>query len=658
MIESLNEGIAFHKSGKLDKAKKIYEKIIKKYPNNFEVINLLGIISLQLKNYNEAIILINKAIGINPNHHALYNNLGVSYKELFEHDNAIKAFNKAIELNPIYAEAYNNLGIVYKNINQYDEAYKNYSKSIELKVNYAEAYNNLGVLYKELKKYDEAITVFSTAIELNKNYYQAYENRADTYFVHSRYLLAIEDYSVLKELNPEKKNLYEISIFTIKNLICDWKDYKEEISNFEEKLKKDEVIIDPMHVLRCLDSLNIIKNNSKRYNESYNEFNLGNFSKKKLNYKIKEKIKIGYYSADFRSHPVGHLISDLLECHDKKNFEIIGFYFDKYPDDKVTKRISKAFDKLYYTKNFTNEDIVLKSRNEEVDIAVDLMGYTRNNRTNIFLQQLAPIQVNFLGYPGTTAHNINYIIADKYLIPNENQKFYFEKIIYMPDCYQPSDSKRNVLIANYNHKVFNFVESNIKLCCLNEPSKISPLIFNSWMQILKKTKNTVLFLLEFNSYYKHNLTNEAKKQGIESGRLIFLPKLPYEEHLIRFKFFDLFLDTFPYSAHTTANEALWSGVPLISLAGQSFQSRVSSSLLYNLEMDDLITHNLKDYEELAVLLGNNPSKLKEIKNKLLNNAKKTNVFNTKIYTSNLEKAYKQIYEAHKNNLKLDHIYLN
>jgi predicted O-linked N-acetylglucosamine transferase (SPINDLY family) len=286
------------------------------------------------------------------------------------------------------------------------------------------------------------------------------------------------------------------------------------------------------------------------------------------------------------------------------------------------------------------------------------MGYTRNNRTNIFLQQLAPIQVNFLGYPGTTAHNINYIIADKYLIPNENQKFYFEKIIYMPNCYQPSDSKRNALIENHNHKDFNFVESNIKLCCLNEPSKISPLIFNSWMQILKKTKNTVLFLLEFNSYYKHNLTNEATKQGIEPGRLIFLPKLPYEEHLIRFKFFDLFLDTFPYSAHTTANEALWSGVPLISLAGQSFQSRVSSSLLHNLEMDDLITHNLKDYKDLAVLLGNNPSKLKEIKNKLLNNAKKTNVFNTKIYTSNLEKAYKQIYEAHKNNLKPDHIYLN
>jgi tetratricopeptide (TPR) repeat protein len=658
MSESLNEGIAFHKSGKLDQAKNIYEKIIKQNPNNFEAINLLGIISLQLQDNDQAIILIKKAITINHKHHALYNNLGVAYKNLKKYDEAIINFNKAIELNPSYAEAYNNLGIIFKNTNQHKEAHKNYIKSIILKPNYAEAYNNLGLLYKELKKYDEAIINFNKAIELNPSYAEAYNNRADTFFLYEKYILAIEDYNKLKELKPENKYLFEISIFIIKSIICDWKDYEETLLGLKKKLINNEIYIDCINILRNFDSLNIIKNNTSTEDLRLIIKSQGELYKKNLNYKKNKKIKIGYYSADFRNHPVGHLISDLLESHNKNDFEIIGFYFNKYPDDKVTKRISKAFDKFYYTKEISDDDIILKSRKLGIDIAVDLMGITRGSKTNIFIKQLAPIQINFLGYPGTTPNNNDYIIGDKYLIPEDSQKFYFEKIIYMPDCYQPSDSKRPVFNTDYYSKEFNLAKANIKLCCLNDSSKINPLIFNAWMQILEKTKNSFLFLLESNNYCKDNLISEAKRQNVSSNRLIFLSKLPYEDHLSRFRMFDLFLDTFPYCSHTTANESLWSGVPIISLSGESFQSRVSSSLLSNLKMDELITTNIEDYKNLSISILNNPLKLKEIKSKLINNAKKSNIFNTKLYAINLEKAYKEIYNRHKNNLQPKHIYIH
>jgi predicted O-linked N-acetylglucosamine transferase (SPINDLY family) len=659
MINGLNEAITLHKLGKLLEAKKIYKKILKKNPNNFEIINLLGVISLQSKKYDEAIILIKEALKINPNHHSLYNNLGVAYKELKKNDIAIKNFKKAIELNPNYAEAYNNLGIIFKNINQYEESIQNYLKSIQLKANYIEAYYNLGLLYKELKKYKEAIINFNKAIELNPNYIEAYKNRAETYHLKNQYLLSIKDYCRLKEINPEKKYLYETSIFFLNNLICNWNNYKKNLSDLESKLSNNKIVVEPLHAMKCTDSLISIKNNTLNYNKSNINYNLNDLFKKNLNFKNKNKIKIGYYSADFRIHPVGHLICNLLESHNKDNFEIIGFYFNKYPEDKITKRIFSALDKFYYVNNMSDKDIILESRNLGIDIAVDLMGYTNSDRKNIFTNRLAPIQINFLGYPGTTAHNIDYIISDKYLIPSENQDYYFEKIIYMPDCYQPNDSKRISFLSNKHfNKKYNFKETNLRFCYFTDPSKINPIIFNCWMKILRKTQNTVLCLSDHGDDYKTNLINEASKQNIDINRLIFLAKLPYEDYLKNLRSFDLFLDTFPYSSHTTANEVLWSGVPLISLKGQSFHSRGSSSFLHHLGMNELITSNIKDYESLAIFLGNNPLKLKEIKNKLIRNMKTSNVFNIKIYTSNLEKAYKLTYERNQKNLKPENIYLN
>jgi predicted O-linked N-acetylglucosamine transferase (SPINDLY family) len=611
MNEILNKGLTFHKAGNLEEARLIYEQLLKKDQNNFELINLLGVISLQQKKYDDAIIQISKAISINSNHQALYNNLGVAYKEMENYEDAIKNFKKAIEIKSNYAEAYNNLGIIFKKKNQYEEAYNNYKTAIKLNPNYAEAYNNLGLLYGDSKRYEESIINFSKAIELNNNYIDAYKNRANIYSLYKKQPLAIKDYNKLKILEPEKENIYESLIFFNKNQICEWKDYKKILRKIENYLINNEIIIDyinPWKLLSWTDSLRVIKNNLIHYNNK--EYNIKNYKKKIFSVSKKKKIRIGYYSPDFRRHAVSHLIANVFECHDKNNFETIGFHFCKYRDDDMTKRISKTFDKFFYVRDISDQDLISQSKNLEIDIAIDLAGHTEDNRINIFSKGIAPIQINFLGYPGSLGPYMDYIVADKNLIPEKNKEFYFEKIIYMPDSFQPYDSKKNTAHNNYGREKFNLPKSGFVYCSFNSIYKINPAIFNCWMRILKKTKNTFLCLLESNDSCKENLIAEALKRGVSASRILFSPLVDYEDIFQRYRFCDLFLDTFPYVAHTTASEALSCGLPLLTMRGENFQSRVSSSLLKNLNIPELITSNIEDYERLAIYLANNPEKLK------------------------------------------------
>jgi predicted O-linked N-acetylglucosamine transferase (SPINDLY family) len=660
MNEILKKALNFHKNGRLEEAKKIYEIVLEKNPNNFEIINLLGVVSSQLNEHVKAINLINKAININSNHPSLYNNLGAIYKEIEEYDQAIKNFEKAIRLNPNYAEAYNNLGIIFKKKNQYKEAYNNYKIAIKINPNYAEAYNNLGLLFAETKNFKESIVNLSKAIDMNNNYIDAYKNRANIYSLNKQNFLAIKDYNKLKILEPDKEIIYESLIFFNKNQVCDWKDFKKNLRKIENYLTNNQSITDyinPWKLLSCTDSLEIIKKNTNNYNNK--EFGNKENKKKIFSYTYpKKKIRIAYYSPDFRRHAVSHLIANVYESHNKDNFEIIGFHFSKSPDDDMTKRISIAFDKFFDVKNISDQDVISQSKDLKIDVAIDLAGHTADNRTNIFVNRVAPIQINFLGHPGSAGPYMDYIIADKNLIPDKNQKFYFEKIIYMPDCYQPHDSKKNIGNSNYGRTKFNLPESNFLYCCFNSVYKINPLIFNSWMRILKKTKNTALCLLEGNDSCKENLLTEASKRGIDANRIFFSPHVVYEDVFQRFKLCDLFLDTFPYSAHTTASEALSSGLPLLTITGESFQSRVSTSLLKNLNIPELITSNIEDYENFAICLANNPEKLKEIRKKLLSSINSSNTFNAKIYTKNLEKAYLQTYDNYYKNLAPENIYIN
>ena len=292
-------------------------------------------------------------------------------------------------------------------------------------------------------------------------------------------------------------------------------------------------------------------------------------------------------------------------------------------------------------------------RELEIDIAIDLMCHTGDyNRFSLFLERLAPIQINFLGYPGTSgSNNLDYIVADKILIEQDEQKFYSEKIIYLPDTYQPNENNKKISNNLVKKENFDLPEDKFVFCCFNSHQKINPTIFDAWIYILKKTENSVLWLLKDNNFSQNNLKLLIEKNGIDPNRLIFAEHLKMEDHLQRIKFADLFLDTFPYNAHTTCSDALRVGIPVLTLKGNSFASRVAASLLNTINLNELIVTNIEDYKKLAIKIYNEKNYLDEIKNKIAINKKKSNLFKVEIYTKNIEKAYKKVYQNYLEGIK-------
>jgi predicted O-linked N-acetylglucosamine transferase (SPINDLY family) len=374
--------------------------------------------------------------------------------------------------------------------------------------------------------------------------------------------------------------------------------------------------------------------------------------KKKLN----KKIRIGYYSADFREHAMSYLLANLFEQHDKSKFELIAFSFGSEKNDEIKNRISNSFDKFVDVNSKSDKEIYKLSKDFKIDIAVDLMGFTQNSRFNIFIQRCAPIQVNYLGYPGTSGANcIDYLIADKILIPKENQKYFSEKIVYMPDSYQVNDSKRKISDKVFTKKELNLPEDGFVFCCFNQSYKITPYVYDIWMKLLKRVDGSVLWLIKDSDIGSHNLKKEAQKRGVEPDRIIFAEKMSNSEHLARHRLADLFIDTFPYTAHTTCSDALWSGLPVITKMGESFVSRVSASLLTAIGLPELITKTEKDYEELTFKIARDKSLLNEIKKKLNKNRAIKPLFNTKLFTKNIESAFQIMHERYHSDIPIKNI---
>ncbi len=339
------------------------------------------------------------------------------------------------------------------------------------------------------------------------------------------------------------------------------------------------------------------------------------------------------------------LLIRLFELHDKSKFELIAFSLKTKNNEKIKERIISSFDKFIDADSMSDREIVQTSRKLKIDIAVDLMGFTKSNRFGIFVERCAPIQINYLGYPGTLgSKSIDYIIADKIIIPKENEKYYSEKIIYLPNTYQVRDSTQKISKNIFKKNDIGLPENSFVFCCFNKHYKITPNVFDIWMRILNKVDNSILWLIQDTNNGIQNLFKEAQNRNVDPKRIIFANRINTEKHLARHKMADLFIDTFPYTAHTTCSDALWSGLPVITRIGQSFASRVSASLLSAIGLPELITKSAEEYENLIFELSTNLQRLDEIKNKLRENISTKPLFNTELFTKNIELAYKTAYE--------------
>ena len=615
----LKKAVNLYEKDQLNSAKEIALHIYNSKPHHFDNLRLLNLICFKKKDFSSALDFINKAIKINPNFAEAYNERGNTLNELKQLQLAIKSYDQAIKLNPKYADAYYNKGLVLHELKRIELAIENYDQAIKINPNHVYSHNNKGYALQKLKKIEASIESFYNVLKIDPNF---------------DFLLG--------------------ELVHAKNKLCDWNSFNKDLETLKNKINEKKKSSTPFPILQLYDSPSIQKNTAEIYvkEKFYKEKILNPISIVAKN----KKIRLGYYSADFYNHAMSYLLAGLFKQHDKSKFELFAFSFGPEKNDEMSKKIPNYFNDFVKVNFKTDKEIAEISRNLKIDIAIDLLCFTTNNRMGIFSERCAPIQINYLGYPGTSGANfIDYIIADKILIPKESQKYYSEKIIYLPNTYQARDSSLKISNKIFKREELGLPKNAFVFCCFNQNNKITPNIFDIWMKILKTVDKSVLWLLEDNSIAVKNLKKEAKKRKIDPERIIFAKRMPMADHFARHKCADLFIDTFPYGAHTTCSDSLWAGLPIVTLMGKSFASRVGSSLLNAINLGELITTTEKEYEKLIMELANNSYRLKEIRNKLHKNRFTKPLFDTKLYTKNIELAYTKIYEKHLNKLSVENI---
>ena len=437
--------------------------------------------------------------------------------------------------------------------------------------------------------------------------------------------------------------------------LCDWNDIDSLITNIMKKADNNEKTIRSFYLLSLVDDPEIQGKVSKIYFKDRNP--RSNLLPQIKNHPKHNKIKIGYFSADFREHPVSYLTAELYETHDRNQFEVHAFSYGPDTKDEMNLRIKAGVDHFHDVREMSHKEIATLSRSLEIDIAVDLSGATHSSKTEVFAMLAAPIQTSYIGWLGTMgADYYDYLIAAEGMIPKKNQKYFSEKIVYLP-TYQVNDSKESLPKAIFSRKDLGLPEDSFVFCCFNNTFKITPEAFDSWARILNGVEQSVMMIYVSNKHAQKNLIKEIKLRNIDPKRLIFGERLSRAEYLDRYRSADLFLDTFPYNAGTTASDALRMGLPLLTINGNSFNSREAANIVHAVNLPEMITSSQEEYESLAIELANNPKKFRIIKEKLADNLPSAPLFDTPRFTKNLESAYKIMFKRYHDKLEADHIYV-
>lgn len=686
--EMIGQAIQAFQTGDLVSAETILTKVLQAHKNNLPAIHIMGLIHASNGKHTEAAKFLKKALALNPNEPSLLYNLGKALSEsgydseaiahyrkalnsipnnpeiwlglgkslsaLAQLEEALGAFKRALELKPSYIEALINSAIAYRTLKQHDQALASLHQAIQVAPNFPDAWLGLGNTYVSLKMHEDAILAFNKAIELNPDYAEAWSKKAAALNQLKKHDLAIEAHQRAMAIKPLSFELGRL--IHQKMLICDWDGFKELSASVKIAVQNKEKVADPFGYQGISESEEDLKLCAEIFG---NEFFKPQHSSKLGTKKHHGKIKVGYVCGEFREQATSILMTGIYEHHDKSQFEIYAFDNGFNDGSVIRKRIENAFDQVVDISHLTDEQAVAAIKTLDIDILVNLNGYFGEARQSIFAQRAAPIQVNYLGFPGTLGVDyMDYLIADQISIPESSRSYYSEKICYLPNSYQANDSKREISNKEFSRMELGLPEKGFVFCCFNNNYKITPDIFDSWIKILKNVEGSVLWLLEDSALAKINLIKEASTRGVDSTRLIFAKRVSPPEHLSRHHQADLFLDTLPYNAHTTASDALWTGLPVLTLAGNTFPGRVGSSLLTAIDLPELITRTSDEYEALAIELAKNPDKLKTLTAKLIKNRSNTALFNTALFTKNLEEAYKEMFRRHQNNLPLDHINLD
>jgi predicted O-linked N-acetylglucosamine transferase (SPINDLY family) len=672
-----------------DAAEKLLSQALLISPRHPDALRFMSVIAAFREDWELALQFINQALKLNPENGIAFSNKGYILRGLGLHQDALECFDKAIALAPDYAEAHNNKGNIFQDLSRFEDALACYDKAIALAPDYAQAHSNKGNAMRALGRFLDAIPCYENALKIMPTLKDAflgaghaffhlrqYPNslfcydrallvdeknisawlcKGDIFYLENNYSQALTCFEKALEYDPNNGAALGMALNS-RLQMCDWGGYEGYLKTLMTQIESGAKGISPYAAITLSDNPRFIRDLTASFMQDLNQIEPLPF---KDMGRCSEKIHLGYFSADFHNHPTAFLAAGLFERHDKSKFKLTAFVLGKNQPDSMRERLTVAFDELVDVSNLSDKEVAELSRSMSVDIAIDMKGITQDSRPQIFAYRAAPVQVSYLGYPGTMSSSfMDYLVADKTIIPESLQTCYEEKIIYMPNSYQVNDESRAFLKSEQSRLEFGLPENGFVFCCFNNSYKISPSIFSCWLRILFAIEGSVLWLFDGNHSVANNLRAIAKQNNVDPARLIFAKRMEQTEHLARYQLADLFLDTFPCNAHTTASDALWAGVPILTIQGNSFSARVGASLLNAIGLPELAVSNEDEYEALAKELAKNPYKLCNIKNRLDINKSTHPLFNTSLFARHLENAYIQIFERCRSRLGPEHIYIN
>jgi predicted O-linked N-acetylglucosamine transferase (SPINDLY family) len=593
----------------------------------------------------EALIFYDAIVRQNGDFAPVHANRGAALCGLNRFDEALASFDSAIALSPDYAGAHNNRANVLSALKRWNAALAGYDRAIALDPNYAEAHYNRANALKAMKRPEDAVRSYDRAIALRPGHAEAYANRGNTFKDLNRWEEARASYEAALALRPDIAFVPGALLYA-KTRLCDFSGLDGKIAALEQGIRDGRKVCTPFQVLAISGSAALQRRAAELYAETVEAERTALPALPK--YARHGKIRLGYFSADFHDHATMHLMAELFERHDRSRFEAIAFSFGPERTDALRARACAAFDRFIDVRARTDRDVALLARALEIDIAVDLKGFTQDDRAGIFALRAAPIQASYLGYPGTMGADwIDYIIADRIVVPAGSEAHYREKIVRLPHSYQVNDCSRAISPRAFTRAELGLPEAGFVFACFNNGYKITPLMFDCWMRLLRDCDGSVLWLLEDNAMAARNLKSEAAARGIAPERLIFAPRMQAALHLARLRLADLFLDTLPYNAHTTASEALWAGLPVLTSMGETFAGRVAASLLHAVGLSEMATTSLPEYEARAREFAQHPERLAAIRQMLAANRLTTPLFDAGQFARHIEAAYTAMYARHR-----------
>ncbi len=633
----LERGAVLSGLGRHQEALSEYDKVLHKQPDRVAALVSRGAALSELDRFDEAEACFRRAIALCPNDADAHVRRGAAFVRSSRYTDALASCEQALRIRPRDVDALINCGDALQGLRRYLDAVARYDEALAAEPDDVRLLNNRGTALNELKMFSEAVASLDRAIKHAPDHAEAFYNRGNAYKGLRRFSQALEDYEKALAIGAPLPKAFSGYAECAAN-ICDWSRTARIQLAMAPHIVDRKSIIAPLTLL-SYDSTSELQLACAR---NYTGYLFPN-APAPLHHGLRRdhaKLRIAYLSAEFNRHAISYLTANLFERHDRSRFEIIGISFGPDDNSETRARVVAAFDAFHDVRGMCDFDVAKQLNEMEIDIAVDIKGYTRDARPGILAHRPAPIQVSYLGFPGTMGSDfIDYIMADPVVVPPAEDRFYTEKIVRLPDCYQVNDSRRAVAERTPTRREAGLPERGFVFCSFNGNYKITAPVFDVWTRILKGTAGSVLWLLRDDAIAERNLRQHAAARDVDPARLVFAERVEHSEHLARHRLADLFLDTLPYNAHAACSDALWAGLPVLTCRGRSFAGRVAASLLQAVGLPELITSSLEDYAALALWLSEDISLLGEIRKRLAENRLNHPLFDTDLTRRHIEAAY-------------------